>query len=106
LLRGGSFRFAGPEENLDTNGQTFMRTLIAIVVGLALSFGFVFAATHLGKGKAFGAILFVMLWLIFCGVDFANGVKAGYSAVDELGIHLIVFIVPAFGAWLSARFLA
>jgi hypothetical protein len=74
-------------------------------VGLILAFGFVFAGTLLGKSKVTGAIIFLGLWLIFCAVDYSNGVKAGYSAVDELGIHILVFAVPAIGAWLAARFL-
>ena len=83
-----------------------MRTLIAVAVGLVLSFGFVFASNSLGKGKFAGAILFTGLWLVFCVVDYLNGVKAGYSAIDELGIHLLVFTLPAFGSWLAARLLA
>jgi hypothetical protein len=82
-----------------------MRTVIAIAVGLILAFGFVFAGNLLAKSKIAGAILFLGLWLIFCGVDYSNGVKAGYSAVDELGIHILVFALPAIGAWLAARFL-
>jgi cell shape-determining protein MreD len=82
-----------------------MRTVIAITIGLVLAFGFVFASNLLGKSKITGAILFLCLWLIFCGVDYSNGVKAGYSAVDELGIHILVFALPAIGAWLTARFL-
>jgi hypothetical protein len=82
-----------------------MRTVIAVTVGLVLAFGFVFASNLLGKNKVAGAILFLALWLVFCAVDYSNGVKAGYSAVDELGIHIFVFALPAIGAWLAARFL-
>jgi uncharacterized membrane protein len=81
-----------------------MRTLIAVIIGLVLSFGFVFASHFLGRSKLVGAFLFVGLWLVFCVVDYLNGVKAGYSAMDELGIHALIFIVPALSAWLAARF--
>jgi hypothetical protein len=82
-----------------------MRTLIVVVIGLALSFGFVFASSHLGRGKLTGAIVFIAAWLIFCAFNYSNSVKAGYSATDELGIHILLFVVPASGAWLAARFL-
>jgi hypothetical protein len=83
-----------------------MRTLIVVAIGLVLSVGFVFTASHLGKDKVIGAIVFISLWLIFCCFDYANGVKAGYSAVDELGVHILLFVLPALGAWLAARFLS
>ena len=82
-----------------------MRTIIVIAIGLSLSFAVVFATSHVGKGKINGAILFIGLWLIFCAVDYSYGVKAGYSAVDELGIHILLFAFPAVGAWLAVRFL-
>ena len=37
--------------------------------------------------------------------DYSNGVKGGYPAIDELGIHILIFVVPATGAWVMARFL-
>jgi hypothetical protein len=83
-----------------------MRTLISVTAGLVLSFVMVFASKALGRGTVAGAIAFLALWLIFCVVDFMNGVKAGYSALDELGIHILLFTVPAVGAWLAARFLS
>jgi len=83
-----------------------MRTLIVVLIGLVLSFAFVFMSSHLGRGKVTGAILFIGLWLVFCGFDYSNGVKAGYSAIDELGIHIALFTLPAIGAWLAARFLS
>ena len=74
-------------------------------MGLVLSGAFVFAFNHLGKSKTTGAIVFIAVWLIFCAVDYSNGVKAGYAAIDELGIHILLFVVPAIGAWVMARFL-
>jgi hypothetical protein len=82
-----------------------VRTLIVLAVGLVIALAFVFAAGHLGKTKVAGAILFIGVWLIFCAFDYSQGLKAGYAAVDELGIHLILLVIPAFGAWAAARFL-
>jgi len=82
-----------------------MRTLVVTAIGLILAGAFVFAASHLGKSKATGAIVFNVAWFLFCAVDYSNGVKAGYAEVDELGIHLLLFTVPAVGAWAAARFL-
>jgi hypothetical protein len=82
-----------------------MRTLIVATMGLVLSGAFVFAFNHLGKSKTTGAIVFIAVWLIFCAVDYSNGVKAGYAAIDELGIHILLFVVPTIGAWATARFL-
>jgi hypothetical protein len=82
-----------------------VRTLVVIAIGLVLSSTLVFAIDHLGKGKITGAIVFMVAWLIFCAVDYSNGVKAGYSARDELGIHILIFALPTLSAWLAARFL-
>jgi hypothetical protein len=82
-----------------------VRTLVVIAIGLVLSSALVFATSHLGKGKITGAIMFMVAWLIFCAVDYSNGVKAGYSAMDELGIHILIFTVPTLSAWLAVRFL-
>jgi len=81
-----------------------MRTVIVIVIGLILSLAFVLGANFINKGKSTGAYLFMGLWLIFCIVDYCIGVfKAGYSPLDELGIHLIIFAVPAAAAYFLAR---
>jgi hypothetical protein len=83
-----------------------VRTLVAMICGLAGAFAFVFVSKTLNRGTIPGALTFVLVWLIFCGIDYSNGVKAGYSALDELGIHLLLFTVPAFAAWFAARLLA
>lgn len=82
-----------------------MRTLLVLAVGFVLSLVFVFAAGALGKGKTSGAYLFIALWLGFCVVDFFMGVRAGYAPLDELGIHAVLFTIPALSAYLIARFL-
>jgi hypothetical protein len=83
-----------------------VRTLIVLLIGLALSVGMVYAGKALGRGTVNGALLFIGLWMIFTVIDYYAGVNSGYSALEELGIHLVVFIVPAVGAWLAARWLA
>jgi hypothetical protein len=82
-----------------------VRTLIVATMGLLLSGAFVFAFSHLARSKTTGAIVFIAAWLIFCVFDYSNGVKGGYPAIDELGIHILIFVVPATGAWIMARFL-
>ncbi len=82
-----------------------MRTVIAIAIGVVLSLAFVLGAKHLGRAKTLGEYLFLAGWLIFCVVDYSNGVKAGYAASEELRIHALVFLVPAITAWLAARYL-
>ena len=77
-----------------------------MICGLAGAFAFVFVSKTLNRGTIPGALTFVLVWLIFCGIDTFNGVKAGYSALDELGIHVFLFTVPAFAAWVAARLLA
>ncbi len=83
-----------------------MRTLIAVAIGLAAAFAFVYAARVLHRSPASGALVFIACWFVFSGFDLAAGVRAGYSMVDELGIHLLVFILPATGAWAGARLLS
>ena len=83
-----------------------MRTFIVIVIGLVLGFGSVFATSQMGKGQTPGAIAFAALWLIFCGYDTANGVKAGYGLRDELLLHLLIYVLPVLGAWLATNYLS
>ncbi|MEZ5398480.1 MAG: hypothetical protein R2729_02360 [Bryobacteraceae bacterium] len=82
-----------------------MRTLIVIAIGVAAAFGFAYAAHALRRGSATGALVFICCWFVFCGFDLATGVRAGYALVDELGIHLAVFIAPAAAAWAATRWL-
>ncbi len=83
-----------------------MRTLIVVVIGLAAALAFVYGARALQRSPAAGALVFIGCWFVFCGIDLAAGVRAGYTIVDELGIHLLVFLAPAAAAWAAARMLA
>jgi hypothetical protein len=88
-----------------------MRTLTVIGIGLVLATLFVFGANLVNRSKS-GIVLsgnywFAGLWMLFCCVDFYIGVfRAGYSAKDELGIHLIIFSIPTLAAWWLARWVS
>lgn len=82
-----------------------MRTTIVIVIGLALAAALVFGANYLGKSKIGGFYAFAAAWLVFCAVDFYWGINSGYGWREELGIHAVVFAVPAVAAFLAARYL-
>lgn len=77
-----------------------------MAIGLAAAFASAYAAQALHRAPVVGSLLFIVGWFVFCGFDLMVGVRAGYSLVAELGIHLVVFIVPAAGGWLAARLLA
>ena len=84
-----------------------MRTLLMTVTGavLALAFDFVVAALRKrGIGRTGdGARLFIWIWLAVASVDFWFGVEAGYAVPLELGVHLLIFAVPAALAWYLSR---
>lgn len=80
-----------------------MRTLIVTGAGLLLAFAFAYASKTMGRGAIAGSFVFIVLWFIFCCIDLANGVKSGYAALDELGIHILLFTVASLGAWAAAR---
>jgi hypothetical protein len=82
-----------------------VRTLVVTAIGLVLAGAFVVSNRYLGKSRMTGAIVFITVWFIFCAVDYSNGVKAGFGALEELGIHVILFMVPTIGAWVAARYL-
>jgi len=84
-----------------------MRTLLMVAIGvvLALVFDAFIAAMH-KRGThrdAGGAEAFIWIWLAIASVDFWVGVDAGNAVSLELGVHLLVFAVPAALAWYLAR---
>lgn len=81
-----------------------MRTIIVIVIGIALAAAFVFGANFLDKSKMTGFYVFALAWLVFCAVDFYWGVNSGYGWREELGIHALLFAVPAIVAFLAAKY--
>jgi uncharacterized membrane protein len=85
-----------------------MRTLLMTVVGIAFAVAFdvVFEMLHRrGKSRRVGdARLFILVWLAITVVDFWIGVKEGHAVSLELGVHALIFIVPAAAArYLSRR---
>jgi len=85
-----------------------MRTLIVVAIGLVLAVAFVVIANLINKSKGEmffnGFYVFAVLWFIFCAVDYYYGVfRAGYGAMEELGIHLVIFLVPVAIAFFVSR---
>jgi hypothetical protein len=84
-----------------------MRTLLMTVIGVAFAVAFdvVVAMLHQrGKSRvADGALLFMWIWLAITIVDFWVGVEEGHGVSLELGVHALIFIVPAAAAWYLSR---
>jgi hypothetical protein len=84
-----------------------MRTLLMTVIGVAfaVAFDIVVAALH-QRGKSRrndGALLFIWIWLAITIVDLWVGVEEGHAVSLELGVHVLIFIVPAAAAWYLSR---
>jgi hypothetical protein len=80
-----------------------MRTLLMTVIGVAFAVAFevIFEMLH-RRGKshgADGARVFIWIWLAITVVDFWVGVEEGHAVSLELGVHALIFIVPAAAAW-------
>ena len=85
-----------------------MHTLRITLIGLILLSLFVFVAVQINQQKdrppVDGAHLFIWVWLVVSIANFCVGVFiAGYSVLTELGVHLVVFGVPAGVAWFLSR---
>jgi len=79
-----------------------MRTLIIIVGGLVVLLAFTLVA-HFAGGKRNDvgkvAKYFIPLWFCAAAINMYIGVtRAGYSAMEELPIFLLIFGLPATGA--------
>jgi hypothetical protein len=84
-----------------------LRTLIVIVIGIALLFVLIAIAAALSnrriRGPFDGAMIFVWLWLAFVIVDGYVGVRGGHGLLMEIAIHALVFALPAGLAWYLSR---
>jgi hypothetical protein len=84
-----------------------MRTLLMTVIGVAFAVAFdVVVAMLQQRGKtrgADGARLFIWIWLAITIVDFWVGVEEGHGVLLELGVHTLIFVVPATAAWYLSR---
>ena len=84
-----------------------MRTLLMTATGIVLALAFDPIAATLdrrGVGRTVdGARLFTWIWLAVAIVDFWIGVEEGHALSLELGVHAVIFIVPAAVAWYLSR---
>jgi hypothetical protein len=84
-----------------------MRTAAMIVVGVVLAIAFdlvVSALKRRGRARETdGGHLFILIWLGVMVVDFYAGVSEGNSIPLELGVHSLLFAVPAGAAWWLSR---
>jgi len=74
-----------------------MRTLILIVIGLALAIALLRLAPPAWRTGA--AVLFTLLWLAVAGWNLRTGLSHGYTLAQELPIHVPLFGVPVALAW-------
>jgi hypothetical protein len=81
--------------------ETFMRTLILIVVGLALA-GAAMRWARSGRRWA-AATVFSAGWLAAVLWNLHTGMSHGYSLQEELPIQLAIYLVPVATAWWLAR---
>jgi hypothetical protein len=77
-----------------------MRTALFLASGLLLLAAFFILAKlfseNYPEAAMWATIAFVVLWLVVTAVNMWVGVnKAGYSAVEELPVFLLLFGVPA-----------
>jgi hypothetical protein len=84
-----------------------VRTLIVIVIGIALAGAFdaVVAAVNrrrITRGLD-GGWLFIWTWLLVSVADFGVGVATGHPVIAEIAIHALIFVVPAAVAWYLSR---
>jgi len=85
-----------------------MHTLRITLIGLILLSLFAFVAAQINRRKnrpdVDGAYLFIWVWLVASIANFSVGVFiAGYSVLTELGVHVIVFGLPAGVAWFMSH---
>lgn len=77
-----------------------MRTLILLVVGVAVAYVFYRCAPAGRRKLAAGG--FTLLWLAVCAWNLYTGLAHGYSLAEEVPIHLVLFGVPTALAWVLA----
>ncbi len=81
-----------------------MHMLMMTTIGLLMLAGVMIGAKTLNRGAPprtiDGPRIFLWIWLVVSAGNFLTGVfVAGYSVMSELGVHVIVFGVPAGLAW-------
>ncbi len=78
-----------------------MRTLIIILVGLALLVFLLLISKREKRGRA--ALAFIGLWLVASSVNLGIGLSHGYSLAEELLVHAVLFGIPAVAALAAWR---
>lgn len=81
-----------------------MRTLVIILIGLALLAAFLLLSKPRKRGQA--ALAFIGVWLVASGVNLGIGLSHGYSLAEELLVHAALFGIPAvaaLAAWRKCR---
>lgn len=78
-----------------------MRTLIFIVVGLALAFAALRFTSPARHRLAAGA--FSLGWLGIVGWNLRTGLSHGYGLDEELPIQATIYLIPVVVAWWLAR---
>ena len=74
-----------------------MRTLIIILIGLALA-ALALWLTPAAKRLWVGAF-FSVAWLIAVLLNLRTGLSHGYTLAEELPIHLVLFTIPVATYW-------
>lgn len=78
-----------------------MRTLIIILIGLALLALLLFVSKPGKRSQA--ALAFIGVWLVASGVNLGIGLSHGYSLAEELTVHAALFGIPAVVALFAWR---
>ncbi len=80
-----------------------MRTVIIIILGMALWFLVTRIARKAGVSPQKATLGFAALWFVAAGVNLWIGVaQAGYSFMEELPIFALIFALPVVLGWLLA----
>lgn len=85
-----------------------MHMLMMTALGFAV-LGVIFALAYTinrraGRPVLNGLRVFLIVWaLVSLWNGYTGVVKAGYSVLAELAVHVVVFGLPALCAWLLAR---
>jgi hypothetical protein len=84
-----------------------MRTLIVIVIGIALAFAFDTITAAVNNRRVTrgvdGGWLFIWAWMLVAVADFGVGVATGHPVFAEIAIHALIFVIPAGVAWYLSR---
>lgn len=76
-----------------------MRTLIVIIIGIAIGIGLLWLLRRQRHSPMTGLLAFAGLWLIACIYNLSVGVSHGYSVAAEIPFLLVNFLVPLGVVW-------